>query len=496
MFSAAGAPPEFSSISLGPSAPAIAYCRTHRAGFLAELKDFIRFPSVSAQPEHADDLKGCAAWLAEHSRRIGMERVTVVPTGGHPIVYAECCHTPGRPTVLIYGHYDVQPAEPLDEWRSPPFEAVVRGNDLYGRGASDDKGQLFAHMKALEAFLQTRGELPVNVKCLFEGEEEIGSPNLPAFLRRHRHALAADAAVLSDMPMLAPNRPAITESMRGALSLELEIRGADRDLHSGLYGGAIHNPLQALCEIIASLHDRAGRVMIPGFYRQVLDWTPRERAYMKAYGPSDAEILRNAGVEYAYGEPGYTLYERTTIRPALAVNGILGGYQGAGPKAVIPARAAAKLNFRLVPDQEPADIEYLFRRHIDRFTPSTVRSFVRKQSSAKPAMIDRRLPAMRAAVSAYRYGFGSTPVFLRSGGTIPVIALLRDILGMHTVLMGFALPDDGMHAPNEKFHLPNFFRGIATSIHFLAEMAGQSIDLPIAARRGLMPSEVHDGGAP
>jgi len=486
MFSAVGAPREFSSISLGPSAPAIAYCRTHRAVFLAELKDFIRFPSVSAQPEHADDVKGCAAWLAEHSRRIGMERVTVVPTGGHPIVYAECCHTPGRPTVLIYGHYDVQPAEPLDEWQSPPFEPMVRGNDLYGRGASDDKGQLFAHMKALEAFLQTGGELPVNVKCLFEGEEEIGSPNLTAFLRRDRHALAADVAVLSDMPMLAPNRPAITESMRGALSLELEIRGADRDLHSGLYGGVIHNPLQVLCEIIASLHDRAGRVRIPGFYSQVLDWTPRERAYMKAYGPSDVEIVRNAGAKHAWGEPGYTLYERTTIRPALTINGILGGYQGAGPKAVIPDRAVVKLNFRLVPDQEPEEIERLFRCHVDHCTPSTVRSFVRKQSSARPAVIDRRHPAMRAAVSAYRYGFGSTPVFLRSGGTIPVIALLRDILGMHTVLMGFALPDDGRHAPNEKFHLPNFFKGIATSIHFLAQMAGQSIDLPIAARRGLI----------
>ncbi len=286
--------------------------------------------------------------------------------------------------------------------------------------------------------------------------------------------------------MLAPNRPAITESMRGALSLELEIRAADRDLHSGLYGGVIHNPLQVLCEIIASLHDRAGRVRIPGFYSQVLDWTPRERAYMKAYGPSDVEIVRNAGAKHAWGEPGYTLYERTTIRPALTINGILGGYQGAGPKAVIPDRAVVKLNFRLVPDQEPEEIERLFRCHVDHCTPSTVRSFVRKQSSARPAVIDRRHPAMRAAVSAYRYGFGSTPVFLRSGGTIPVIALLRDILGMHTVLMGFALPDDGRHAPNEKFHLPNFFKGIATSIHFLAQMAGQSIDLPIAARRGLI----------
>lgn len=327
--------------------------------------------------------------------------------------------TGATPTVLIYGHYDVQPPEPLDEWRTPPFESTVIGDSLHGRGASDDKGQMFVHVKALESCLRTTGELPVNVLCLFEGEEEIGSPSLSTFLDRHGEALTTDVAVLLDMPMLAPNRSAITESMRGALSLELEIRGANRDLHSGLYGGAIHNPLQALCEIVASLHDKAGRVRIPGFYNQVRDWSPRERAYMRAYGPSDAEILRNAGVEYAWGEPGYTLYERTTIRPALTVNGIFGGYQGTGPKAVIPNRAAAKFNFRLVPDQQLEEIEHLFRLHVARFTPSTVRSFVRRQSSAEPAVIDWRHPAMRAAVSAYRSGFGSTPVFLRSGGTIP-----------------------------------------------------------------------------
>ena len=466
-----------------------------------ELKEFIRFPSVSAQPEHADDLKQCAAWLADHLRQIGLKRIAVVPTERYPIVYAEWRGAPGRPTVLIYGHYDVQPPEPLDEWRIPPFKPTVIGDNLHGRGASDDKGQMFVHVKALESYLRTTGELPVNVLCLFEGEEEIGSPNLPAFLRRYDHKLAADVAVMSDMPMLAPNRPAITESMRGALSLELEIRGAQRDLHSGLYGGAIHNPLQILCEIIASLHDKGGRVRIPGFYDQVRDWGPRQRAYMRTYGPGDAEILRNAGAEYAWGEPGYTLYERTTIRPALTVNGIFGGYQGTGPKAVIPNRAAAKFNFRLVPDQQPEEIEDLFRLHVARFTPSTVRSLVRRQSSAKPAVIDRRNTAMRAAVSAYRSGFGSTPVFLRSGGTIPVIALLQDILAIPTILMGFALPDDGMHAPNEKFHLPNFFNGIATSIHFLAEMADQSIDLPIAARHKFRPSaeamssEYRNGGA-
>lgn len=470
----------------------LAYAQANRTRFVGELREFIRIPSVSAQPEHVDDSRRCAAWLANHLRGVGMEQVSVIPTPGRPLVYAEWLHAPNRPTVLIYGHYDVQPAEPLEQWRIPPFKPTVIGDNLHGRGASDDKGQMFVHVKALESYLRTTGELPVNVLCLFEGEEEIGSPNLPAFLRRHNHELAADVAVMSDMPMLAPNRPAITESMRGALSLELEIRGAKRDLHSGLYGGVIHNPLQALCEIVASLRDKAERVRIRGFYDHVRDWSPRERAYMRAYGPSDAEILRNAGREFAWGEPGYTLYERTTIRPALTVNGILGGYQGVGPKAVIPDRAVAKLNFRLAPDQEPEKIERLFRRHVACCTPSTVRSFVHKQSSAKPAVIDRQHPAMRAAVSAYRSGFGSAPVFLRSGGTIPVIALLQDILAMPIILMGFALPDDSMHAPNEKFHLPNFFNGIGTSIHFLAAMTDRSV----AARRGLTPSEFHNGGGP
>ncbi|MBX3327257.1 MAG: dipeptidase [Nitrospira sp.] len=485
MFAVANTSTELSALPIEPNVPAFAYCRRHKARFLMELKSFIRFPSVSAQPEHADDLKRCAAWLAHHLRQIGLARVMVMPTTRHPIVYAEWCHAPGQPTVLIYGHYDVQPTDPLNEWRSPPFEPIVRGNDLYGRGASDDKGQLFAHVKALEVLLQTRGELPVNAKCLFEGEEEIGSPNLLSFLARHRDMLAANVAVLSDMPMLASNRPAITESMRGMLSLELEIRGADQDLHSGLYGGAIDNPLQTLCEIIASLRDRGGRVKIAGFYDRARDRSLHERADMKAYGLSDAEILHSAGAKQAWGESGYTLYEKTTIRPALSVSGIQGGYRGAGPKAVIPERAIAKLDFRLVPDQTPEEIERLFRRHVEHVTPATVYSFVRKQSSAKPASIDRHHPAMRAAFSAYRRGFGATPVFLRSGGTIPVIALLRDILGMQTVLMGFALPDDRVHAPNEKFHLPNFFNGITTSICFLDELA----DWSITAGRRLLPPE-------
>jgi len=439
--------------------------------FVTELMDFVRFPSVSAQPQRASDVRRCAEWLAQHLWAIGMEQVQVIPTPRHPIVYADWRRTPQRPTVLIYGHYDVQPPDPLAEWYSPPFEPTIRSNDLYGRGASDDKGQMFTHVKALECYLQTTGELPVNVKCLLEGEEEIGSQNLPAFLERNKDMLVADVAVLSDMRILAPDQPVLTEGLRGALSVGLEIRGPKHDLHSGNFGGAVHNPLQALCEIIAKLHDTNGRVTIPGFYDHVRQWSDRERAYMARVGPSDAQILQDARVKCGWGERGYTLYERTTIRPALTVNGISGGYQGPGVKAVIPARATAKFNFRLVPDQDPGEIYGLFRQYISRITLPTVCSTIRTHLMAKPALVDRNHSAIRAAAVAYRKGFGTSPVFLRSGGTIPVVNLFQTLLGIPTVLMGFALPDDRMHAPNEKFHLPNFFNGIATSIWFLAEVA-------------------------
>jgi acetylornithine deacetylase/succinyl-diaminopimelate desuccinylase-like protein len=448
-----------------------AYALQHNSRFVAELKDFVRFPTISAQPEHAGDLKQCAKWLANHLRWIGLENVRVIPTAGHPIVYADWLQARALPTVLIYGHYDVQPPDPLAEWRSPPFDPIVRGEQLYGRGASDDKGQLFTHLKALEAYLKTDGTLPVNVRCIFEGEEEIGSTNLTAFLQRNRKALNADVAVMSDTRMLAPDRPALTYAMRGALSVEVEIRGAAQDLHSGNYGGAIHNPLQALCEIVAGLHDRDGRITIPGFYERVRQWSNDERKLMAHSGPADESILRDAKARAGWGEWGYTLYERTTIRPALTINGITGGYQGPGSKAVIPARAVAKLNFRLVPDQDPVEIDKHFRKHVARVTPNTVTSEVRTTLTAQPALIDRSHPALRAAATAYRAGFGRAPAFLRSGGTIPIVNTLQEIFGIPTVLMGFALPDDRMHAPNEKFYLPNFRHGISTSIHFLNEIA-------------------------
>src|ERR1700730_2774381 len=294
---------------------ALDYARSHRPRFLTELMEFLRFPSVSAQPKNALDIQRCAAWLADHLRRIGLDEVVIIPTRGHPIVYGQWTQLADRPTVLIYGHYDVQPADPLEQWHSPPFSPEVRGADLYGRGACDDKGQMFVHVKAVESYLKAKGALPVNVKCLFEGEEEIGSPNLAEFIEHNRRDLAAGAAVMSDMPIVGPNRPALTYAMRGGLAVELEVSGPERDLHSGIYGGAIHNPLQALCEIVARLHDNRGKVVIPGFYDRVRAYSSEERTYMARSGPSNGKILRDAGSQRSWGEGGYTLYERTALRP-------------------------------------------------------------------------------------------------------------------------------------------------------------------------------------
>ena len=353
---------------LGP----LAYARRHRDRFLAELKEFVRFPTVSSQQRHADDLKRCAGWLANQLRRLGMERVELAETAGPPIVYAEWKRAPERPTLLVYGHYDVVPPDPLRQWCTPPFDPSVRGGNLYGRGACDDKGQLFAHVKALESYLRIGDGLPVNVKCVFEGEEEVGSPHLESFIARNTDTLRADVAVISDTRMLASDRPAISYAQRGLLSLDWEVRGPEQDLHSGNFGGAVCNPVQALCEMIAKLHDSQGRVAIPGFYDDVRQWSEKERADMARTGPGDRQILANARVEKSWGERGYSLYERTTLRPALTLNGVAGGYRGSGGKAIIPARARAKLSFRLVPDQRPKVIERLVRQTISRITPPTV----------------------------------------------------------------------------------------------------------------------------
>jgi acetylornithine deacetylase/succinyl-diaminopimelate desuccinylase-like protein len=447
---------------------ALSYARSGREKFVSELKEFLRFPSVSSRPERAGDIKTCATWLARHLTGVGLERVRIFPTRGNPIVYASWLRAPGLPTLIFYGHYDVLPGEPLPEWRTPPFTPTMIGSNLHARGASDDKGQLFSHVKAIESYLKTGRTLPVNVKCIFEGEEEIGSPNLTSFIARNRSALRADAAVISDTRMLAPDRPAISYAQRGGLRAELEVAGPPHDLHSGNFGGAVHNPLQALCEMIALLHDAHGRVAIPGFYDDVRRWGKEERRFMARSGPADEQILEDAKVEQGWGETGFSAYERTTIRPALTVNGITGGHQGAGAKSIIPARAVAKLSFRLVPDQDPEKIAQLFRDHIERITPPSVQVSLRTFSPIQPAVVDRNHPAVRAAALAYKQGFGTLPVFVRSGGSIPVVNTFQKILGIPAVLMGFGLPADHIHAPNENFHLPNFSKAIATSIWYMA----------------------------
>jgi acetylornithine deacetylase/succinyl-diaminopimelate desuccinylase-like protein len=459
--------------SWNENAPKAGICHpVRRTSFVSALREFVRFPSISTQPTHAADVRRCARWLAGHLRRVGLEHVRVIKTARHPLVYADWLRARGRPTVLVYGHYDVQPADPLPSWTTPPFGAVIRGSALYGRGACDDKGQMLAHVKAIECLLAENRELPVNIKCLFEGEEEIGSPNLFPFLARNRRALAADVAVISDTAAAGPERPAITYTLRGGLGIELSVRGLAHDLHSGHFGGAVHNPLQALCEIIAGLHDRDGRIAIAGFYDRVRTLPADERAFMARDAPSDAAILTRAGASRGWGEPGYTLHERTAIRPALTVNGLTGGYQGPGGKAVIPAVASAKLSFRLVSDQDPAEIEALFHRHIARVAPPSVHCTVRRGLAARPAQVDLQHPAVRAAASACASVFRARPAYLRTGGTIPVVSALQDQLHVPTVLLGFAPPGANIHAPNENFPLTTFFKAIETCARFLVELGG------------------------
>lgn len=446
---------------------ALNYARLHRSRFVSELKEFLRIPSVSSQSERGDDIRRCAQWLARHLQSVGIERVRLVPTRGNPLVFASWHEAQHRPTILIYGHYDVLPGEPVSKWTTPPFTPTVQGSNLYARGAADDKGQLFCHVKALESYLRTCRSLPLNVKCLFEGEEEVGSTHLLPFIAEHKQALGADVAVISDTKMLGPEQPAISYAQRGGLRAEVEVRGPEQELHSGSFGGAVLNPIQALCEIVSKLHDERGRVAIPGFYDDVREWSDAERQYMARVGPADDKILKEAHVVQGWGERGYTSYERTTIRPALTLNGISGGHAGKGVKGVVPAKAIAKLSFRLVPDQDAVKIARLFREHLARICPAAVGCSVRLEAPTTPVVIDREHPAVRTAAVAYKKAFGSAPVFLRSGGSIPVASTFQEVLGVPVVLMGFGLPDDRIHGPNEKFHLPNFYRGIETSIWFM-----------------------------
>jgi acetylornithine deacetylase/succinyl-diaminopimelate desuccinylase-like protein len=442
-----------------PGAPAAGRPPADPAAIRA-LEALVRMPTVSSDPARAGELVRCARTLAARLERAGLRPRLVTPAR-HPLVVAEAPRAPGRPTVLLYTHYDVQPAG--GDWSSPPFAPTRRGSDLYGRGSSDDKGQLLCHLRAVETLLRG-GHPPVNAVMVFDGEEEIGSPGLPAVLTDVVRRTRPSAALISDTRMRAPGRPALTVGLRGSLAVELELRGPPADLHSGAFGGAVHNPLQALCEVVAGLHDAAGRIAVPGLYAGVRRMAPGERALR-----SDWEILTEAGVGRGWGERGYSAYERTVARPALTVNGLAGGHQGPGPKAVIPARAVAKLSLRLVPGQDADAAERALRAHLARVVPDSQRWTLTRQASSAPVLLAGGDRAHRAAARACTRVWGHPPVRLRSGGSIGAAELLAGPLGVPTVLLGFALPDDRAHGPDEKFHLPHLDLGAATVVAFLRE---------------------------
>ncbi|MBI3977301.1 MAG: dipeptidase [Chloroflexi bacterium] len=440
--------------------------------YLEELKALVRIPSISASPEHAEEVRRCAATLAARLERIGLRNVTLLPTGGPPVVYADWLDAgPDAPTLLIYGHYDVQPVDPIELWESPPFEPVERDGQLYGRGTTDDKGQLSIHVNAVDAYLQAAGRLPVNVKFLLEGEEEIGSDHLAALLHEKRERLRADAAVVSDATMWDRGIPAIGYGLRGICGVEIVVHGPAGDLHSGAFGGAVPNPNNTLAQVIAALKDQNGRVTIPGFYDRVRSLGAAERQAL-AELPFDEEAFRRAaGVTALVGEATFSTVERLWTRPTLDVNGLWGGFTGTGMKTVIPAHATAKITMRLVPDQDPTEITELFDRYVPALAPAGTRVEVIRQHGGRPFLTPLDHPAMGAAARALEAAFGRPPVYIREGGSIPVVADMAAILGAPVLLVGFGLNDERAHAPNERFDLGNFRLGMRSAVHLYDELA-------------------------
>jgi acetylornithine deacetylase/succinyl-diaminopimelate desuccinylase-like protein len=436
------------------------YLNEQQDRFLAELLDFLHIPSVSALPEHAADVHRAAEWVAERMRAAGIESVQILPTGGRPVVYGDWLHAPGKPTVLIYGHFDTQPADPLELWDHPPFEPVVRDGRIYARGASDDKGNMLTPILAVEALLRTTGALPVNVKFLFEGQEEIGSPQIPAFVAAHRDMLACDLVISSDGGQWSETEPAILTGLRGGCGVQIDVRGPNRDLHSGLYGGAVQNPIHALTAILASMRGADGRILIEGFYDAVQPLTDDERRRFASLPFDEAAYTADLGVTALWGEAGYTTYERTWARPTLEINGIWGGFQGEGVKTVLPSEAHAKLTCRLVANQDPATIVALITAHVQKHTPPGVTATVTPlKFLAKPYLMPFDHPGNRAARDILVSMYGREPYEVRSGGSIPICTILLDELGVYTVNFAFALEDERQHSPNEFFRLSSFRRG-------------------------------------
>lgn len=448
-----------------------AYFTENREKHLEELSEFLRIPSISSLSEHKQDIQTAAEWLADKLRALNIENVSVDQTAGHPVVYGEWLHAEGKPTILFYGHYDVQPVDPLHLWESEPFNPVIRDNKLFARGASDDKGQVYMHLKMLEALFATEGTLPVNVKFIYEGEEEIGSPNLPAYVEEHKEKLAADLILISDTGLYAPGKPAVCYGLRGLTGVQIDVRGAKGDLHSGLYGGGVQNAIHALADILASFRDEHGTIQVEGFYDNVRPLSEEERQAYRELNFDEAALKQEVGVTELFGEEGYSYLEQTWARPTLEINGVFGGFSGEGIKTVLPAEAGAKITCRLVPDQDPNEIVQLLKAHIDKHKPKGVEVTVSEFDKGAPFLTPFDHPLIQAAGRSYERVYNVPTAFTRGGGSIPIVAAFDEILALPVVLMGFGLNSENFHAPNEHFHLENFDKGLRVLGDYLHEVS-------------------------
>lgn len=451
--------------------PIIQFIKNNHNLYVEELQALLRIPSISTLPENNEDMKYCATFVADKLKQAGMNRVEIFPTEGHPIVYGEWLGAPGKPTVLIYGHYDVQPVDPVELWNSPPFEPTIKGDKIFARGATDDKGQMYIHIKSVEAFFKVKGSLPLNVKFIIEGEEEIGSEHLGGFIEQNKDLLKCDVVLISDTSLYEAGVPTITYGLRGLSYMEIEVTGPNRDLHSGSFGGAVANPINVLAEIIAKLHDKNGRITIPSFYDDVLPLTKEEKKNFERLNFSDKNFAKDLGVKELAGEAKFSTLERLWVRPTLDCNGIIGGFTGKGAKTVIASQASAKISMRLVPNQDPKKIAKIFTKYIKSITPKSVKVKISDLHGAYPSLSPLTGKAVKAAAVSMEKAFGKKIVFMREGGSIPVVATFQRMLKAPSVLMGFGLNSENLHSPNEHFSLTHFQLGIQSSAYFFEEFS-------------------------
>ena len=446
------------------------FLTSHHDRYEQELIDILKVPSISSNPDNNDDMRVMARMLLTEMQKIGLDDARIIETDGHPVVYSEWTKAPGKPTLLIYGHYDVQPVDPVDLWSSPPFEPVIKNGKIFARGSADDKGQIFIHLKAIEAYLATQGELPVNVKLVFEGEEEVGSIHLEDFIIKHQEMLSADYVVISDTPMFREGYPGITYGLRGLAYLQVNLRGTSTDLHSGSFGGLVKNPINALVEILAQMKDDDGRILIPGFYEDVLPITENEHDKLSKLPFDAVDFASKIGAPALFGEAGYDDLERLWARPTFDINGIWGGFQGEGAKTVIPAESHAKVSMRLVADQDPEDIARKFTAYVESLVPETMEVDIEAMHGGFGYVTDLNNPGLQAGVRALSKAFGKDVDFLREGGSIPIVKVFADIIKAPVLLMGYGLPDQNAHAPDEIFSLYNFHKGIESIVYFFEEI--------------------------